>query len=717
MKKTDFNIEIAKEKVLRSIGVQEDSELYEEILDELEELLPIAKEKIKPVALLGIGALQDPVVRDGKDVREALYALCSIGKGMEQMSSRYFAEGDYLKGMLSDAIADDYLFQMDEQLEPVVIEMCRKEGMGILGRAEIPKDLPLHVQKTAFTITNAEEEGIEIKESFMYDPVKTMCNLYLLDEEKERFQVMHDCSRCDNFTCKRRRQNTVNVVVHVNGEKHVLLASQKESLLTTCQKHQIFLPAICSGRGNCGKCKVRVLSGCVTWTEKEEQYFSEEEKQMGWHLACCIYPKQDCEIVIEHAEDCMYVVANEEEKTGISVINDQTVYAIAADIGTTTIAMQLVDLATGKAVDTYTAINKQRSFGADVISRIEASNQGNRAALRANIQKDILDGINALTNDGQITISKMVIGANTTMVHLLLGLSCETLGVYPFAPVTIETIHSTAEEVLGISTFDFPIIIFPGISTYVGGDIVAGLYELDFHRKKGISVLIDLGTNGEMAIGNQERILVASTAAGPAFEGGNIVCGTGSIPGAICNVSIGEENQVTVKTIRDQKPSGICGTGVLECTSELLKAELIDETGLMDEEIFDDGLLLDKQKDIRFYQKDVREIQLAKSAVRAGLETLILRFGVTCDEIEKIYIAGGFGYKINVEKAIEIGLFPEECKEKIVAIGNSCLKGVKKSLIDPEAEKIWNNLCAGASEIELSADKKFQEFYVEYMLF
>ena len=178
-------------------------------------------------------------------------------------------------------------------------------------------------------------------------------------------------------------------------------------------------------------------------------------------------------------------------------------------------------------------------------------------------------------------------------------------------------------------------------------------------------MLIDLGTNGEMAVGCRDRILVTSTAAGPAFEGGDIVCGTGSIPGAICSVEL-RDGRASVQTIGGKPASGICGTGVIDTVYELKKTGIIDETGLMEEPWFDEGFLLseaalsDSGREIRFYQKDVRELQLAKSAVRAGLETLLSRYGTSYDEISHIYIAGGFGHQMDVAKAAAIGLLPEE---------------------------------------------------------
>ena len=303
------------------------------------------------------------------------------------------------------------------------------------------------------------------------------------------------------------------------------------------------------------------------------------------------------------------------------------------------------------------------------------------------------------------------------MIHLLMGYSCETLGVYPFTPVDISLTHTTSRELLGTQEQDFDIMICPGVSTYVGGDITAGMYALDLDKREKPCVLVDLGTNGEMAIGCKDRIMVTSTAAGPAFEGGNIVCGTGSIPGAICKIELDGEN-VKLETIGNEEPRGICGTGVIDAVYELKKEEIMDETGLMEDPYFEDGFLLsEKNGGIRFYQKDVRELQLAKSAVRAGLETLISKYGITYDDIEHIYIAGGFGYQMDIRKAADIGLLPAECLDKISAAGNTCLKGTIKALTDENAEERLKYLSGLASEVQLSNDKEFQEFYMEYMMF
>lgn len=305
------------------------------------------------------------------------------------------------------------------------------------------------------------------------------------------------------------------------------------------------------------------------------------------------------------------------------------------------------------------------------------------------------------------------------MGHLLMGYDCDTLGVYPFTPVNIDFIEGSFQEILGNDLLDASTVLLPGISTYVGGDIVSGLLSLGFDSREQVCLLVDLGTNGEMALGNRDKIMVTSTAAGPAFEGGNISCGMGSVAGAICSVKI-EDGTVSVKTIRDQAPVGLCGTGVVETVAELVKEEIVEDSGLLDEEYFEDGFPLAKDpegKEIVFTQQDVREIQLAKAAVRGGVETLLVRYGISYDDVHKVYLAGGFGYKLDTEKAIAIGMFPEEFQGKIEAIGNSSLAGAVEYLTEQDSRERIGKILSVSTEINLSADKDFNEFYMDSMFF
>lgn len=734
VKVTDFDIKISAENVCAFLDADKTGSLYEEIMDELKEMIPHAYEKITPVALLEFGSLDGYRVKaEGKEITEALFGVYSIGKEMEQWSTSLFAQGDYLGGMLVDAMADDYLFQMDSAMEETVTALCQERGRGIAGRAEAPQDMPMSIQKRAWEVTRAEEEGIGIKESYMYDPVKSVCQVYLLDDNTKRYHPEHDCSNCNNFTCKRRSLPSVTICVHRKNGNITIKGKKTDSLLKTLQEHDLFVPAVCAGRGTCGKCAVRFLEGAVPPSDEDRKFFTEEALENGVRLACRAYPKKACAIRLGE-EEGFYVLTEEQTQNSSEAGNSRgqqdsrqqegghgggkdTIYAAAADIGTTTIAVRLLQMPEGIPVDVFTDINRQRAYGADVISRIEASNAGKKEALQRSIRSQLEKGLLQLMKGREGSLKKMMIGGNSTMIHLLMGYSCEGLGVYPFTPVNIDVIHTTGKELFEHWTEDLDITICPGVAAFVGGDITAGMYALDFDKREKPCVLIDLGTNGEMAIGCRDRILVTSTAAGPAFEGGNIVCGTGSIPGAIYAVEL-KNGRTQVQTIGGKAARGICGTGVIDTVYELKKAGIIDETGRMEEPWFAAGLLLSAENGgIRFYQKDVREIQLAKSAVRAGLETLISKYGTSYDEISHIYIAGGFGHQMNVHKAADIGLLPAECLDKISAEGNTCLKGVEKALTDSTALERMEYLAETAEEVPLSNDKQFQEFYMDYMYF
>ncbi|HJD48020.1 MAG TPA: hypothetical protein H9909_14370 [Candidatus Mediterraneibacter norfolkensis] len=210
IRRTEFDIRISVSNICELIDAESGKPLHEEVMAELEDMLPQAYKKIHPVAFLEFGTLDDYELKknDGY-IKDALFGICSIGKEMEEWSGKFFSQGDYLRGMLADAIADDYLFQMDDAVRKDAVAMCFERGNGIIGRAEAPRDIPMSIQKRAFEVTGAGEIGIRIKNSFMYDPVKSLCLIYLLDDDTTRYHAEHDCSLCTNSSCKRRK--------HVSG--------------------------------------------------------------------------------------------------------------------------------------------------------------------------------------------------------------------------------------------------------------------------------------------------------------------------------------------------------------------------------------------------------------------------------------------------------------------------------------------------------------------
>ena len=425
-------------------------------------------------------------------------------------------------------------------------------------------------------------------------------------------------------------------------------------------------------------------------------------KTMGYELTLTddegVFRSQhDCSVCA--ARDCPRRIKSSGKRFEIVTAFDyrpSTASGICIDIGTTTIAaMKFRD---GKMIGSNSELNAQRRFGADVLSRIEAANHGRGAELRAIIEYQLRDCVKKLGgSDGRI-----IIAANTVMKSLLMGHDCTSLGVYPFRAQTLEN------ERLGMLD-DAEAI--GGISAFVGGDILSGLYMCGFDEAEEIKLFIDLGTNGEMAVGNRERILCTSTAAGPAFEGGRISCGTGSVEGAISSVSL---KTGTVKTIGDKPPCGICGSGIIELMAELLDVGIADDTGLLT------GCTERGYKaaeDIYFTQRDVRELQTAKSAVRAGIELLIKRSGIEKRDIKNVFLAGGFGKRLNIEKACRIGLLPPELSQRCIAVGNSSLGGAVKLLEHRRGMGAIDRIKAVSEDLALADAPEFADMFMRYMDF
>ena len=725
IKVSNFDIKFNQEIVLHLIDCHQDSPIYQEVIAEFESLKLKIYSLLEPVAIIQFGKLNSQIeiekILPGTPV---VYTLITVGKKTTEYSNQLFGQGDYLGGLLVNAMSDNYLFQLDSEVQKIIREESAIRHIGVTERLEAPLNIPMESQKVILDETNAFEElNIGVTQGYMFTTVKTTAFILVLTEDETTFKAQHICKLCDAVNCKMREKSSVNIKVMRGKNIIAIKCNENESILDALLRQGQYFSAACGGKGSCGKCKVQLIEGKLAISIEDKAILTEKELDKGYRLSCKAYPDEDCVIKILFGDESDFEIVTDYQTKEIKTVDlQEESYVIGIDIGTTTIAVSLVGTTSKTILKTYTTINKQRAYGADVISRMQASNDGKKDLLRESIRKDLLEGILGVMDGAKIAtgeVKKIAIAGNTTMGHLLMGYSCETLGVFPFIPVNIDTIELPFQTVFASNYLDIPVFLLPGISTYVGGDIVAGLLVCEFDKQVMPCMLIDIGTNGEMAIGNKDKILVSSTAAGPAFEGGNISCGVGSIAGAICNVSIDEE-KVVYQTIGEKPPVGICGTGVIEITSELLKAGLIDETGLFEEKYFKNGfeIAIDGEKTpIIFTQKDIREIQLAKSAVRAGIETLIKRSGLSYEMIDTVYLAGGFGYKINIEKAIHIGLLPEEFAGKIKVIGNSSLAGAMQYLTDNNAKEKVEKIKLISKEIELANDKDFNDLYMDHMFF
>lgn len=520
------------------------------------------------------------------------------------------------------------------------------------------------------------------------------------------------------------------------------------TLMTTLLEKKLISGNFCGGRGTCKRCRVRFMQAPPFPTSLDRQAFTPDELRLGYRLACMAKPGKDCIVRLELVQSREIEILTETSNvTEVSGKNDRTSqekttpkrYIIAVDLGTTTIAMQLMDIDSGQAVDSYCAMNPQRSYGADVLSRIQAANGGQAEILRESVWEVLLQGVEKFgrfCHDAKQEVSErtaaepegagqepsrppfplccMCIAGNTAMEHLLMGLSTEGLGKSPFTPAKLglqkcvltgksaasenllfepvkEELHMTDQ----VNDDRLPVYITPGISAFVGGDIAAGLYALKMLPVCREAVLfIDLGTNGEMAITDGKRMIVTATAAGPAFEGG-----TGR---------------------------AVAGSDMVAVTAFLLKEGIIDETGLMAEPYFEEGVtvsLSDAMKDcgssdaVCLTQKDIRNLQMAKAAVRAGVEILWRKMG--CPEISRVCLAGGFGYYLDVDAAAAIGLLPEQWKSRTEAVGNTSLLGAFRMGKDLWTGKLQEEALAGMmrgiESINLAAQEEFEKLYIRYM--
>ena len=441
------------------------------------------------------------------------------------------------------------------------------------------------------------------------------------------------------------------------------------------------------------------------------------------------------------------VVLNEDEIVGIEAgdKSDKN-YGVAFDVGTTTVVGYLIDLNTGKQLAVASRTNPQTSYGDDVISRIQYANSNKDGIddLHERIVSCINDIIVDLEKQADIQkkfIYEITTTGNTTMNHLLLKLNPKYLAQMPYVGVLRSNIDSRAKS-LGVNVNTYgKIYAMPNIAGFVGGDTVAVVLASDIHKSEDIKFAIDIGTNGELVMGNKERLISCSTAAGPAFEGARITHGMRASDGAIEKVVINESG-IEVNTIGNAKAMGLCGTGLIDVVAELLKTEVISENGklrnredlpsntpefikerIIQHEKHGTSFILVEGKDSRtgddvlLTQKDIRETQLAKGAIRAGYSILKKILNINDDDIKEILLAGAFGNFIRREQAKRIGLLPDIPKERIKFIGNAAGEGAKMVLLAKELRKEACEISKNTEYIELAMRKDFQNEFTDAMFF
>lgn len=468
--------------------------------------------------------------------------------------------------------------------------------------------------------------------------------------------------------------------------------------------HEYGIEFPCGGKGRCGKCRVKVLEGEIGMTEAHREKLGGLGLSSDWRLACmsvCTGP-----LTLEVAQFDHLILADESSFE----FEPQEGFGIAVDVGTTTLVTQLLDLHSARVLAVETALNPQIRYGADVISRITAFLEGHGKEMRQIIHKTIGEMIKTMVDQQKVFPRKIVLVGNTPMQLIFSGEDVTPLSRYPFE---VDDLGKKAFQTKALG-WDFldddcRVAFIKGIGSFVGSDILAGIAATGLYKKEPYTALIDLGTNGEIVVGNRERIVCASTAAGPAFEGMNISMGMRAVTGAISSVSA-EDGKIKVTVIGNTEPRGICGSGLIDAVSVFRELGLI---GTFGEILSGEGSLTIAGK-VKLTQKDINEFQLAKAAVAAGLRILTEELSIDLSEVEEIYIAGGFGSYLNLRHVEETGMI-ETGEEKIRKMGNTALMGAKMFLY--ENEELIEEILKKTRHIHLERHPEFQDIYVNKMIF
>ncbi|MEK7698653.1 MAG: ASKHA domain-containing protein [Nitrospirota bacterium] len=434
-------------------------------------------------------------------------------------------------------------------------------------------------------------------------------------------------------------------------------------------------------------------------------------RKKDWEVTLCII----------HTEDC-------NEITNIFPDNKRTPrYGIAVDIGTTTLAAYLIDLTDGSLIDIASTYNSQIRFGDDVITRIVYATEHN--GLR-NLNKTVITDINIFLSLFKKThhidsdsIDQFVIAGNTTMTHLFLGLDPSAIREEPYIPTANSFPLAFAGE-LGLKINpNTPVYSFPCVASYVGGDIVSGVLAARLHKKQELSLFMDIGTNGEIVLGNSEWLVAAACSAGPCFEGSGIKHGMRATEGAIEDVRINRKTlEPEIKVIGNTTPIGICGSGMIDVVAEMFLPGILNQKGKLQIEISkriregEDGLEFvvysQDSRDIVLTEPDIENIIRAKAAIYAGFSILLKEVGYTFDDIHKVYIAGGFGKFLDIEKAVILGMLPDISREKFEYMGNTSITGAYLCAISRKMREEAEEIARKMTYLELSVSRSFMDEYV-----
>ena len=471
----------------------------------------------------------------------------------------------------------------------------------------------------------------------------------------------------------------------------------------------------CGGHGKCRKCRVTVSGEVSAPSEDEKRALSPEALASGVRLACRVTVLGNCTVTTSEQSSGQIVThgafpSSMQERV---LCPSWRGYGVAMDIGTTTLAARLYD-SKGYLLSENSRLNPQSAWGADVISRMEAAMAGNAekiADVTRRSLNEMLFELAELAGLKSADIQAVVITGNTVMLHLLTKTDVEPLTHAPFEAKRLFGEVLTAKELdLICLAPDVSVYLPPCIAAFIGADTVTATLASDLAETPETALLCDIGTNGEMVLWHEQILYACSTAAGPAFEGAGISMGMSGRIGAIDRVWV-QDDEIQAHVIGETAPIGLCGSGLVDAVAALLDTDIMDETGYLE----DDPAEISAP--VTLIQEDIRAVQLAKSAIHAGMRTLIHTAKLSCDRVHTLYIAGGFGSYLDVKNAGKIGLLPEELTDRVTVLGNAALTGAAMLLLCENLRSDCEMLTKKTRIVELASNPVFVSEYMERMMF
>lgn len=485
--------------------------------------------------------------------------------------------------------------------------------------------------------------------------------------------------------------------VTVLPDNRFFMAQEGANLLEILRANGYAPDAPCGGKGSCGKCTVLVDNREV--------------------LACQTVLTRDMSVTVRQSGSLRILRTGVNPPLRMNPVREG--YLLAFDIGTTSVVCFLLDGKTGVELASASMLNPQTAFGADVISRIQAALEGAMEAETGAVRRgmtELTERVCAQAGISPEAIDVVSVVGNPAMQQLFMGLSPDNLAKVPFAPVLTRAERVSCEDYLPICA-NALLLVIPDISGYVGADTMACVLSTEMYQDPGITLMVDIGTNGEMVLGGQNGMIACSTAAGPALEGANIRFGMRGSEGAIDHIWA-ENGAFRCSVIGGGSPRGICGSGLIDAVAASLELGLLNKRGRIQSSLEKNGQrVIPMTEDLYLTQEDIRQVQLAKGAIRAGIQLMASRLGIGVGDIQRVLLAGAFGSFLNPSSACRIGLLPEELDGRITAVGNAAGSGAKLLACDAGTMELCQELSGKIEFLELASLPEFPGTFARAMAF